>query len=774
MAASRPSTASLQTYRDKRNFAETPEPDAAPLQPGGNSFVIQEHHARSHHFDFRLEIDGVLVSWAVPKGIPANLVDKRLAVHVEDHPLEYGKFEGVIPKGNYGAGKVYIWDFGTWTPLETDWRETFAKGTLKFHLQGKRLDGPYLLARMKEEPNWMLKMLDPKKHPLPASPCDREAAAFVSPQLARVVSAVPTGEDWIHEIKLDGYRLIAVRRGDEVRLFTRNGHDWTDRFCPLPSRLAALSNKDFVIDGEAVVFDKKGRSSFGGLQAALQSGGGSEIVFVVFDLLHFDGHNLRNLPLIERRRRLAKLVGDEAGPLRFSKAWPAAAGKSLFKQACENGLEGIISKKAQGRYVEGSRRDWTKSKCRARQEFVICGYTSPKSSVPAFSAIVLGSYENGKLVARGKVGTGFSNEDRRRLLKIFEAYRSDQAALDSKEKGVQWMKPRLVAEIEFAEVTRDGSIRQGSFIALREDKEADEVHLDAVQVAVADDAGAEVAGITISHPAREVYPGEGVHKLAVARYYERVGELMLPFVANRPLALLRAPEGIGGGMFFQKSFANHLPKHVQQRQLEDGTSVFYIRDTTGLVALAQFGAIEFHPWGAPLPLADKPDYLIWDLDPDDSVAWQEVQGAAYLLRDFLAERGLSTVVKTSGGKGLHIMLRIRKSHQWEVMRAFTKSVAAAVATLNPKRFTITSTKSKRVGKIYIDWMRNGRGQTCIAPWALRGRPGAPVSMPINWAQLAETAAADFTIWQPAETPSEWMEMTPQSVTKAVLQEFKLI
>ncbi len=764
-------SAPLERYQEKRNFGTTPEP--GPKVPGhaGNSFVIQEHHARAHHFDLRLEIDGVLVSWAVPKGIPEDLVSKRLAVHVEDHPLEYGKFEGTIPKGNYGAGTVAIWDKGQWEPINPEtWREDFQKGTLKFHLKGDRLDGPYLLARMKEEPNWMLKLLNPDTHPLPALKPNREVPGFVSPQLARVVPSVPTGGDWIHEIKFDGYRLIAVQREGEVKLFTRSGLDWTDKFKATAKYLSAVTAQDFVMDGEAVVFDEKGRSNFGALQAALLARRHSDITFVVFDLLHYDGVNLRDLPLSDRSQRLSELVGDNFGPVMRSRAWPADMGKDLFKQAAAAGLEGIISKRSKGRYIEGSRKEWAKSKARPRQEFVVCGYTPPKSSLPAFSSLVLGTYENGKLIPRGKVGTGFTETQRERLLATFQKLVIETAHFAVDETNVVWLKPQLVAEIEFAEITREGSIRQGSFISLREDKTATEVHLDGLQVATADSKGTQVAGILISHPERLVYPGDQISKMEVARYYERVGELMLPFVANRPLAMLRGPEGITGQLFFQKNFTTHVPPHVHQQPLPDGSTIFSVKDVKGLVSLAQFGAIEFHPWGAPLPDGEKPDFLTWDLDPDDTVPWNEVLGAALLLRDYLAERGLSTIVKTSGGKGLHILLHLKRTHQWEVLKLFTRAVAAEVAAYNRNRFTITSSKTQRNGKIYIDWMRNGRGATCIAPWGLRARPGATVSMPIQWSQLPQITAAGYTIHEPPEMPTEWLEMKPQIISVKLLRE----
>lgn len=766
--------APLEKYREKRDFKKTPEPGAKIARQGGDSFVVQEHHARSHHFDFRLEMNGVLVSWAVPKGIPEDTAAKRLAVHVEDHPLDYGGFEGTIPSGNYGAGKVTIWDKGTWFPIDKDWKKQFAKGKLKFVLHGKRLKGAYLLAQMKDEPNWLMRKLDDDEIPVdPGAKLEREQAKFISPQLARPVPSVPEGEGWLHELKYDGYRLIAVRKKEGLKLFTRSGLDWTERFPGLAKRIKALSKKDFILDGEAVVFDAKGRSSFGELQAALQGDHQDKIEFVAFDLLHLDGGNLRDLPLSIRLERLEKIVPDGKEWIHRSKVWPWSEGRDLFKQACKTGLEGIISKSAAGRYQEGSRKDWVKSKCRARQEFVVCGYTAPKGSLPAFGALVLGSYEHGKLVPRGKVGTGFTEAARRKLLEKFKKIPETRSPFDTRESGVSWIEPRLVAEIEFAEITRDGSIRQGSFIALREDKAPTEVQLDPLQTASAKGGKINVAGIPVSHPERLVYPDDGITKLEVARYYERVGPLMLPFVANRPLSILRAPDGITGGTFFQKSFPNHVPPHVIQQDLEDGTTVFSVKTVKGIVALAQFGVIEIHLWGAKLPKPEKPDFLIWDLDPDPEVPWNEVLGGALLTRDVLLEMGLNTVVKTSGGKGLHIVLHTKKSHEWDVAKDFTKAVAQAIAEHNPKRFITTATKAKRKGKIFIDWLRNGRGSTCIAPWSLRARPGAAVSMPINWQDLSEATAAGFTIREPSSIPSEWKNLEPQTITKAMLRKLGL-
>ena len=733
--------------------------------------MVQEHAARSHHFDFRLEMNGVLASWAVPKGIPETMQSKRLAVHVEDHPVSYAGFAGEIPAGHYGAGTVEIWDKGEWEPLERDWKKSFEQGKLKFVLHGGRLEGPYLLARMKEEPNWLLRKLDPATHPVaePAAP-ETEAAGFVAPQLSRPVPSVPEGKQWVHELKFDGYRLIAVRRKGEVKLYTRKQLDWTDRFSTVAERLGKLKGGDFVIDGEAVVFDAEGHSQFGLLQEALSHGKGKDITFVAFDLLNAEGKNLRNLPLSERVSRLAAFIPGETGPVRRSKIWTAAEGADLFKQACKLGLEGIISKRADGRYVPESRRDWTKSKCRPRQEFVICGFTAPKNSCPAFGALVLGSFENGKLIPRGKVGTGFSEEARRALLKRMSVLATDRPPFPRAEKGVTWVKPELVAEVEFAELTREGSIRQGSFVSLREDKPPADVHLDPVEKAAANGKDSVVAGIAITHPERVVYPDDAISKLELVRYYERVADLMMPHLKNRPLALLRAPDGINGETFFQKSFKSHVPPHVKTRTLPDGTDVIYIGTAKGLISLAQFGAVEIHPWGAALTNVEKPDQLIWDLDPDKTVPWREILGAALLLRDFLAERGLETRVKTSGGKGLHVVLHLKRMHGWEVLKPFAKAVAAAVAEQNTGRFTINSSFAKRGGKIYIDWLRNGRGATCIAPWGARARPGAPVSMPLDWEDLATLEPQGFTIREPSKHPAEWKNISPQSVSKTLLRE----
>lgn len=781
--------------------------------------MVQEHHARSHHFDFRLEMDGTLKSWAVPKGPSMDPEVKRLAVEVEDHPIDYASFAGEIPKGHYGAGKVEIWDHGTWEPTERAWKKGFAAGKLKFRLKGEKLHGDFVLARMHVEgrqPNWLLRKIEhdstpgveePAAKPLPETgPRGTLAAflkglgklpprnsAFLPPQLAKAGQQVPKGDDWLHEIKFDGYRMITVKQGSEVRLFTRNRLDWTERFGSLAADLAKLSKNEFTLDGEIVVFDEKRRSSFGALQQALKSGEDAAFVFVAFDLPDIAGHDLRQLPLHQRKQALRLLIPADNKRILFSDHRAGeAAGKDLFKHSCRLGWEGIISKPADGTYRSDSRDGWWKTKCVARNEFVICGYTPPKGSCPAFGALVLGSYENGKLVHRGKVGTGFTDERREELLALLKRRTAKKAPFetDADTRDVIWVKPGLVAEVKFAELTSDGLIRQGSFLGLREDKPAADVHLDeppskpvkttAKKAGSRSKKGAEdssiISGITITHPDRILYPDTAITKLDFARHYEQRAKLLLPHVVNRPLAFLRAPSGIEGEQFFQKHFSTGLPPHVFEKTVgrgEDAIKVCYLKNAAGLVALVQFGVVEIHPWGSSLAHPENPDTLIWDLDPHESVPWQEVLGTAFLIRDLLADWGLKSVVKTSGGKGLHVMVHCKPLRPWAMIRPFTKLVAERVAEMNPKRLTTAASKARRTGKIYIDWLRNGRGATCVAAWCCRARAGAPVSVPLDWDDLPDATAAGITLRDvlPPE-PHDWIEArrSPVAIPLKLLKE----
>jgi len=787
--------AALDPYEAKRDFTVTPEPAPAPAgAEEGSLFVIQEHHTRRHHYDLRLEVDGVLKSWAVPKEPTLDPAVKRLAVEVEDHPLQYASFEGEIPAGQYGAGQVRIWDLGTWEPVDKRPKEALAKGKLKFDLHGTRMHGRFLLTRMhgsaEDKNNWLLRKIDDQPPPRPprvarttTAPMARKAAkakakpaptTLPSPQLAKLVAAVPRGADWLHELKFDGYRILAAKRAGKLTLITRSGLDWTHRFGDLPAQIDALSPDDFLIDGEIVVFDAQQRSNFSRLQSALKTGRTEKLVFVAFDLLDLAGTDRSGQPLIERKATLCNLLPEESRRVMFSHHWRGhAEGRQLLEQACELKLEGIMSKPAADPYLPGSRQGWRKIKCVLREEFIICGFTPPKGSNSGFGALVLGTYEHGQLTYRGKVGTGFSEDRRLSLLKEMQPLRVKSCPFpdDPGEHPVTWLRPELVAEINFAEITADGRIRHGSFIALREDKPPTDVHMEArsdnppeekKSSAKKPAKSAEedrVAGVVISHPNRLLYPGTEITKHDVAAYYSRVAPLILPHLVGRPLAFLRAPSGIDGQIFFQKHFATRLPAGVKSKTLtpnDPESSVCYLTSEKGLISLVQNGVLEFHPWGANLPKPDQPDMLVWDLDPGDNMPWEEVLGTAFLLRDLLRERGLHPVVKTSGGKGLHIQIFLTPDHHWDVLKPFTKAIAVLLAQQNPQRLTTQASKSMRDGRIYIDYLRNGRGATCVAPWSLRARPGATVSLPIDWSQLPTLNPANLTLpnIQPA-IPLEW-------------------
>jgi bifunctional non-homologous end joining protein LigD len=820
-----PAAAALDPYQAKRDFTVTPEPAAEPAAghaPGPppepardpavaadrSLFVIQEHHARRHHFDLRLEMDGVLKSWAVPKEPSLDPEVKRLAVEVEDHPLEYATFEGKIPAGQYGAGQVRIWDLGTWEPVDAprNSKDALAKGKLKFDLHGTRLHGRFLLTRMtgsEDNHHWLLRKLADDPAATPARRTRRSATAplarktpkpkpapttLPAPQLAKLATAVPRGADWLHELKFDGYRIFAAKRAGTLTLVTRSGLDWTHRFGDLANKLAALSDDDFLIDGEIVAFDAQHRSDFSRLQAALKSGRTEKLAFIGFDLLDFAGTDLARNPLIERKAALCKLIPESSPRILFSHHWRGhTEGRQLFEQACELKLEGIISKPAGDPYLSGSRHGWRKIKCIQREEFIICGYTQPKGGNRGFGALVLASYEHGQLTYRGKVGTGFSDERRLTLLDDMQPLRRNSCPLaDDPGEDATWLRPELVAEVNFAELTADGRIRHGSFIALREDKPPTEVHMEAVIMDTGTNPPGKskqpadpdrVAGVVISHPNRLLFPGTEITKHDVAAWYSRVAPLILPHLVNRPLAFLRAPSGIDGQIFFQKHFAARLPAGVKSKPLDPAdpdSCVSYLTGEKGLISLVQHGVIEFHPWGAALAKPDQPDVLVWDLDPGDNLAWDEVLGAAFLLRDLLRDRGFHPLVKTSGGKGLHVQIFLTPDHSWDVLKPFTKAVATLLAKQNPQRLTIQASKSERTGRIYIDYLRNGRGATCVAPWSLRARPGATIATPLAWEQLPHILPSSLTL--PTADPSiplEWASSlaSRDSVPLVVLKEF---
>ena len=865
--------AELRTYRRKRDFTKTSEPQGAGAgrpeskdakgrsrrQSSGGLYCIQKHAARQLHHDLRLELDGVLVSWAVPKGPSLDPRQKRLAVHVEDHPVEYGDFEGTIPRGEYGGGTVMLWDTGTWEPVG-DPHEGLEKGELKFRLDGERLHGGWVLVHTRgrdgEENQWLLiKERDEESRagePDPWGTGDRsvltgrtmdeiaegarprdEAArpkgaaagdgargsrstgkaggrdradvpATVPLSLATLVESPPDGDGWVHEIKYDGYRIAARADDGRARLFSRNGLDWTDRFTEVAEALAALPTSGTWLDGEVVVFDERGVSDFGRLQHHLKEGRPGDLTYVVFDLLFQDGEDLRGLPLAERKRRLRWLLdrGDDRfrAVVRFGDHIDGR-GAAVFEEACLQGLEGVVSKRAGDAYAGRRTRSWLKSKCARRQEFVVCGFTDPAGSRAGFGALLLGVHdEEGALRYAGRVGTGFDERALKRLRARLDELEVDRPAFadpprGAQARGVHWTAPELVAEVRFSEWTGDGQLRHPVFQGLREDKSAAEVRReDAARGARAEapaalpapeaasaggragsagerrakrpagapaetsgrpaTAGAAprraarpvVRGVAISHPERIVFPDPGLTKLDVAEYYAAVAELMVPYVARRALTVIRCPDGIGSECFFQKHVTPSVPKAVSKvrvRGADDKVVVYPVVDTPeALLAMVQNGAVEFHVWGSRVGAIETPDTLVFDLDPAPDVEWRRVREAARALRDELAARGLESFVRTSGGKGLHVVAPHASRARWPRVGAFAREVVETLAKREPEKYTATMSKAKRGGKVFVDHFRNGRGATSVTSYSLRARPGAPVALPIGWDELGRVGAGN--------------------------------
>lgn len=772
--------ASLDAYRKKRDFSTTSEPKGRKSRKAGNSFVIHKHAATRLHYDLRLEMDGVLVSWAVTKGPSLNPDEKRLAVHVEDHPLAYGAFEGTIPKGQYGAGAVIVWDRGRWTPIG-DAKAGMIKGHLEFQLSGEKLAGRWHLVRMQGKPgekrdNWLMIKADDdaaarrgdilKQQPdsvasqrsveqvAEGKPAPRSKAAkavplpdFVPPALATLRAAPPAGPDWLHEIKFDGYRLQVRIDGKDVRLLTRSGLDWTDRFGPqIVKALRGLSIRTALLDGELVVEGNGGASDFSALQADLSEGRQDRFALYLFDLLHLDGRDMRKRPLTERKDALEKLIPPGSGLLRFSGHFPES-GAMVLRHACRLSLEGIVSKRADAPYPSGRSKAWIKSKCSARQEFVIGGYTLSSASDKAVGSLVLGVNEDGGLRHVGRVGTGFSNKVAQDLLrKLSKLGASDspfEAALDATaRRNVKFVKPELVAEVEFRAWTADGHLRHASFRGLREDKPASQIVREAPPVTTRQPR----RHVALTHPDRVYWPDAGVTKEGLADYYAAIWPRIAPFVTGRPLALLRCPTGITGQKFFQKHGWKGMNKHiVTAPDPKDKLSLLLIDDLDGLMGLVQSAALEIHPWGAAMADIEHPDQITMDLDPGDGVAWDAVTAAAHEVRARLQDAGLQAFVKTSGGKGLHVVAPLRPRADWAAVKRFTKAMAASMAADDPGRYVATVTKSKRRGRILIDYLRNQRGATAVAAYSSRARPGAPVSMPVEWEEMDDIRPDQFTV-----------------------------
>jgi bifunctional non-homologous end joining protein LigD len=910
----------LDEYKRKRDFRVTAEPEGH-VHPQGDvlSFCIQKHAASHLHYDFRLELDGVLKSWAVPKGPSLDPSVKRLAVHVEDHPIEYGTFEGIIPKKEYGGGTVMLWDRGTWTP-DDDPHKAYRKGHLRFHLRGERLSGGWHLVRSRrgeegQKEQWLLFKEDddvarpesagtvtdefttsvdtgrtmeeiaadrdaswdshapaaeamtrhgkpsrpskkgadtaakkpaarsaskskPKPAPSPApGVAGAKKAAFLkpfTPQLATLVDAVPAGDEWIHELKYDGYRLVAMLKNGSVRLITRNGNDWTERFPAVAAALEALPAGTAVLDGELVVLTPRGTTSFQALQNVMSSGRGGELVFYAFDLPYLEGMDLRGAPLLARKEALRALLGGRGGILRFSDHIQGA-GAEFYRQACGMGLEGIISKRADARYVHKRNNDWLKVKCLLRQEFVIGGYTEPRGSRSHFGALLLGVHDgDGRLVYAGKVGTGF---DESRLRDVYarlrKLEREDSPFVNHGRRGrrlagVHWIDPKLVCEIAFTEWTDEGILRHPVFQGLREDKDpADVVREEASGLPAGETsaapsdapradgraraaeraqprdtvtaprsrpvppstrrtsprrgagADAEVLGVRITSPDKVIFPAHGITKLELARYYEAVAKWMLPYVQDRPLTLVRCPDGVGGECFYQKHGDKHFHESIGRAEIPENDGELkvytYVDNPAGLVGMVQMGVIEMHTSNARRDSFEKPDRFVIDLDPATNVPWARTVAAAFQVRDRLAELGLESWVKTTGGKGLHIVVPLARRNGWDEIKDFTKAFSNDLSARNPGAYITKATIAARKGKIYIDYLRNGRGATSIAAFCIRAKPTGAISVPLRWEELSPELDPDaFTpeavirrVARLKRDPWDGFYSSKQSITKAM-------
>ncbi|MDR9846656.1 DNA ligase D [Herbaspirillum huttiense] len=851
------SSSALDRYHAKRDFSVTPEPSGhahsarrqgKQASPEGLQFFIQRHHARRLHYDFRLELDGVLKSWAVPKGPSLDPHDKRLAVRVEDHPFDYGTFEGDIPAHQYGAGHVVLWDRGQWQP-HGDPQAGLRKGHLSFLLTGEKLQGRWALVRMGKpaedgKENWLLikeeddaartgaaaAITDLRPESVKDQGDTPSAGKAIAPspvqsmsdmpermeaQLATLADSAPQGEEWLSELKFDGYRGLCRIENGRAAIHTREGLDWSHRWPILVEALAKLPVDQAWIDGEVVALDADGRVSFEALQNLVrgdrQQANGIRLALYAFDLLYLNGHDVRELPLHQRKELLREVIpgGDEQGLLLYSEHIAGHADE-VFRHACQHGMEGIVVKRADAPYSGRRDRNWIKVKCEHRQEFVIAGYTEPAGQRSGFGAILVGVHdEQGQLQYAGRVGTGFDERLLGSMLKQFRQREQDQPAFvnpptGQQRRGVHWLKPELVAEVKFAQWTKSGILRHGSFVALREDKAPEEIVRETPGIA-SDEVHPEnaeakpkapvrcsaqnlsrpvmVEGVKLTHPGKILFPDTGLTKLELARYYQSVAPWILPELKQRPLSLVRCPDGHAGKCFFQKHTGQGMPDAIETIEVPEGEGTaryMMVNDVAGLVATVQMGVLELHAWGATGRALDKPDRVVFDLDPAPDVPWDTVVEGAQLVRGLLEELGLSCFLKTSGGKGLHVMVPIRPEHDWDVIKDWAHRLAAHLARLLPDRFIARMSKAARTGKIFIDYLRNAPGATTVVAYSVRARDGAPVSVPITWEELEQGVQADHfrvsTMQKRLESLSHsdpWADFNkpPQRLTRAMLDAF---
>lgn len=813
-------TDALDEYNKKRDFDATPEPSGAKkstrkkkAEDHALQFCIQKHDASRLHYDFRIEIEGTLKSWAVPKGPSLDPQVKRLAMEVEDHPIDYATFEGNIPEGHYGAGDVIVWDRGIWKCIG-DPVESYRKGKLKFELEGEKLGGLWNLVRTHQEgkskPWFLIKHQDsaakpesefdvvkelpdsvlsdrtiipkkrgiqPKAKAVEEVPEPRKRAKsgkltgaklaplpdLIKPQLATLVETAPAG-DWRYEIKFDGYRMMARIDNGEVKLFTRNGHDWTSKLPRQAEALASLALESAWLDGEVIAADDEGVPSFQILQNAFESGKSQAIVFYLFDMPYLNGVDLREVPVEERRAALAQVVErSEDDIIRFSEDFGEEA-SDLLTSVCQMHMEGLIGKRAGSTYVSRRSDNWIKLKCKHRQEFVVVGYSEPKGARTSFGALLLGLHDkdSGELRYSGKVGTGFNERTLRTILEQLKPLEISKPAVvnpptEADARGVHWLKPELLAEVAYAEITKDGSVRHSVFHGLRNDKPAKEITEEtpvpasdvqdkktkptAKKKPVKADPKPTSGKIRITHPDRVIDASSGSTKMQLAEYYVSVADWILPTLHDRPIALVRAPEGIARELFFQKN-VERLP--IPGIETVEGESVMLINNAEALVGAVQMSTIEFHSWNAKAPDLDRPDCFVLDLDPDPALPWKSMVEATTLTLTILDELGLKSFIKTSGGKGIHIVVPLTPKDDWDNVKGFSQKIVQHMAKLIPDRFSAVSGPKNRVGKIFIDYLRNGKGATTINAYAARTREGLPVSVPLFKEEVKEIKGAN--IW----------------------------
>src|SRR5215469_7301263 len=878
----------LARYREMRDFSITSEPSgkSRPTKSRSRSqaipFVVQKHAASHLHYDFRLGWNGVLNSWAVTKGPSYLVADKRLAVQVEDHPMEYGGFEGIIPKGQYGGGTVMVWDQGVWEPqaISSDVDEALRTGSLKFILHGEKLKGKWALIRMggkaanERKPNWLLikahddferasddpaiteaepnsvvtgrdldEIADSHDHvwnskdtaegkawyrddnvsaaakgaakrSAPAKPSysarltatlgdtpEETLPPFISPELAQPASKPPKAAGWVHELKLDGYRIQVRKDAARVRLLTRTGLDWTHRMRPIAQQIKDIAAASAILDGEVVVLGEDGLSSFADLQSAFQEGARKPLTYFAFDLLHLDGHNLRGLPLVDRKAVLAQLLKSVDGDVRLSEHLEAD-GERVLRKACELGAEGIISKRAASPYISGRGGDWIKLKCLQEQEFVVGGFTEPSNGSHGIGALLLGYYDAVRLVYAGRTGTGFTEKTHKSLRDQLDKLRQSATPFDNPpaeaRTGAIWVKPTLVAQVNFANWTADGVVRHAAFKGLREDMSAREVgreesaepivpakprttkrasHAESPDVVDEESRAtsskkltkpvSEHAPIRLTHPDKILDARSQLTKQRLGDYYWAIAPYMLPYVADRPLSLVRCPEGTGHPCFFQKHVNHALPPGLKSVDVPDkktGKVEAYITLSTpdALAGLAQMGVLEIHPWGSKNNDLEHPDLIIFDLDPDEEISWRTLADSAAEVRSYLVDLGLKSFLKSTGGKGLHIVIPIEPKHDWTAIKQFAHSFALAIEQQRSNLYLSKMSKAARKGRIFVDYLRNERGSTAVAPYSPRARSGTAVALPLSWTDLKLPErpvfqVANFVEWQHLLNRNPWKD-----------------